>query len=222
MVDYLTELTIGFAADKELEASGRIAPKHENRMPAFEMGLTLCGGRDWANFSNGALTTHPGWGWDGGVSLLLNIMPRHNGKDSDITDASFFGSMHASALYDRFKMPYPSFSNPIYNQQKYGQCGFLFPVSLRANAYLSGLSIYLGAGGYYEHLLEAAFSSGTAPYDVYNSQWGWLWEIGLRVGRWDISAMSGYEMSRMLRANTVPAPDALLRWTRLNITRYLW
>lgn len=209
IVDYLTELVTAISQDDNYSASGRVAPKHQGHLPLFEASLSLGGGRNWVNFSHGAISTHPGWGWSGGADLLFNF--DHKG--------SAFFSLRSGVLYTQSKCPFPIASDLIYNSDTYKQTSFEIPLDLQLNFRVSSLQLYLLGGAYYRGICsdnknELSFNSGSVTFDPTN-RIGFEYGIGLRVGHWDLLSVSKHQ--RMAPNSCIKMPS-----TRVMLTYRFW
>lgn len=208
ITDYLADLAVTLSADPDFRSSGRVANKHKDKLPLIEIGLALDGGRDGLRFNNLALTTDYGWGWGGGASLLVNIN-RNTISGLDLK---------ASALYDRFWTPYLSESHTWDSYTCYHQQSIKVPLELQYRLIsISGQSLYIGLGAYYQHPIGHHFDETGLFRNIASNQWGWMWSFGARLGRWDLEAAFDYGIGSMM--DSTPTH---LRSTRAILTYWLW
>ena len=172
---FLTELTLQWATDRApLKASGKVAPKHRDHLPMFEIGPAAGFGTASLRYPNSSLKGRLG-------------LECHAGLDARLNFGSF--TLQGQALFNAAMMPNVDLSGTaadIFGQSSgETQTSLLIPVSAIWNATPEG-DVYLGAGINYRRLLNH-----TATYNA--DLWGVHWTFGFRLGRTTIAYMMLYQ-----------------------------
>ena len=191
---YISELTLRWATDKEkLEPSGKVAPKHEDRLPFFEIGPIAGLGTSSLRYPESALRGKTFFSGLVGVETLFN-----------------FGqfSLQAEALFNYAFMDKPNLDGTMFDvfdgRTQEIQTSLIVPVSLIWNAESSG-EFYIGAGINYRRLLNYT--------DIYqNNLWGVHWTFGTRMGRLGFSYMMLYQLDSYFNDPAMPDMTSLQRW----------
>lgn len=191
---YISELTLRWATDKEkLEPSGKVAPKHEDRRPFFEIG-------PMAGFGTSGLR-YPGSALRGKNFFSANV-----GVDTRFNFGKF--SLQAEAMFNIADMPKANLDGTVFDvfdgrSEEY-QKSLIVPVSLVWNAIQTG-EFYIGAGINYRRLLNYT--------DIYqNNLWGVHWTFGTRMGRLGFSYMMLYQLDSYFNDPAMPDMTSLQRW----------
>lgn len=172
---FLTELTLQWATDRApLKASGKVAPKHREHLPMFEIGPAAGFGTASLRYPNSSLKGRLG-------------LECHTGLDTRLNFGSF--TLQGQALFNAAMMPNVDLSGTAadifgHNSSE-TQTSLLIPVSAIWNATPEG-DVYLGAGINYRRLLNH-----TATYNA--DLWGVHWTFGFRLGRTTIAYMMLYQ-----------------------------
>lgn len=199
---YLADLTQALASRPEIEASGRLAPKHKGRQPLFQMGLDLGYNRMDVNFTDGALYTKSKLGWDGGVTAKFNL--------------NHF-AIQFGADYDRMRTLWPlcdSLSASL-TQSKVVKTNYItIPLILMfQSSSIGGMQFQLGVGGYYGLALDSK-----APFneDVY----GWNLLFGMQIGKWSLQIEPRYQINKQHFG--LPQEIGKMGSVVCRLSRYFW
>ena len=144
VTDYLTDLTLSVASDEGLSASGRVARKHENRMPAFEVGLSLASGNTRFRFPDASFIGKKGYTYGAGLSAQLSLgSSRRVGLRTEPT------FLKTSAFY-------PDETGIYSSSLKYKGSEILVPAQLVMQR--QDGAFYYGVGGYYDRRLKTSLA----------------------------------------------------------------
>ena len=156
----------GLSSDTELLASGKLAPKHDERIRPFQFGIKAGYGSASLDFSKGAVMSRTGFSWNAGVSAQANMESL---------------GLRVDALYESFSSSYPVASDLFNSEASFRQTAMTVPVQILAQLKDGATTTYLGAGAFYRRCLDCK-CSGTMPSAVCDSQYGWQFSFGLKLG----------------------------------------
>lgn len=166
VTDYLTDLTFELASDPGFAPSGRVARKHRDGLPIFEVGLSLGAGSSHFVFPDAAFIGKNGFSYGAGLSAQLNF--GHHSR---------FG-LKAEGIYARTSAQFPDAADVFSSSLKYKGGELFVPVGLVYQG--KGMErMYLGVGGYYNHRFSASLP---VQQTVRKDSFGVSAEFGLKVG----------------------------------------
>lgn len=208
IVNYLTDLIVEFSQDSQYAASGRVAPKHKSQVSPFELGINVRGGRNWAEFPKAGVLTNAGWGWGAGLSVAANLPTIGQTKNNFSILSGFY--------YDNINFQFPSHIDFVHPGSPFHQHNLLIPIELQFNLRFSTMAIHLGGGAYFGLLLfdnREQIPQTFASLLCTDNTYGFMWNLGLRIGQWDLTTTSMYQSGNK---------NLQLNGTRFGITYHLW
>lgn len=211
IVNYLTELAVRLSNEPTMVGSGKVAAKHSSKRPFMELGLNLSGGRSHITLPDLALSTDYGWGWNGGLSLSINPTKRSQG----VMDT--YWTLVSGVYYDRFWSPYPSNADFWNGPTRYQQQSINVPLVAKINIGTSSQYFYVGAGAYYQYMLGHSFEEDGLVRTINDHQFGWVFNIGMRMGKWDISSDYGHSLGSLMDVTKTS-----MSRRRFSVTYWLW
>ena len=188
--EYITDLTMNVASDPDFSGSGKVAAKHSFNNPMFEFGLyfSLVQGR--IDFYKSSIETKSLTGIAGGAMLQFN--------------QGNFG-LRAAGFYEQTPCRYPAAADYLDSKASYTQNALTFPVTLLVQNSGGPARVYLGAGGYYTHVLDYYGSSDAVIPQVDDSQWGWHLMVGMYLGHISIELSRRIPIGGLFTADDAPA-----------------
>lgn len=189
VTDYLADLSLEVASDESFASSGKVARKHRDGVPIFEVGLSLASGNARFKFPDASFDGKSAFAYGGGLSAQLNF-GRH----------SHFG-IKAEALYEQAKALYPDETDLYASSLDYRGSELRVPVQLILQSGGRG-SAFFGIGGYYGHRFKASIPvSQTVRADDY----GMAMEFGLKAGSFGFSSIWMSSMVPFFEAEGAPS-----------------
>lgn len=199
---YLTELTQALASRSDIEASGKLAPKHKGHLPLFQMGLDLGFNSMDVDFTDGAFFSKSKFGWDGGIKAKFNFS----------NAAIQFG-----AEYDRMRTMWPVCDNlsASLNKASVEKAQYLtIPLAIMwQSSSVGGVHFQLGVGGYYGLALGSK-----APFN--ENTYGWSFLYGMQIGKWELQVEGRNQINK--QSFGTPQKIGKMNSLAVNLTRYFW
>lgn len=168
---YIAGLTGKVASDPELASSGKVAAKHSDRLPAFEVGVKGSLTVSNCSFKTAKLQTFGEYGWNGGLSLQYN-------------HKAF--ALRVDALYERNRSPFPVSENVFGGSAVYRQQALTVPVLFMLQDHEGPVRTYVGLGGYYSRVMDWSCTK-PLPAELKPDQFGWDFALGTRMGHIDLA-----------------------------------
>lgn len=188
VTDYLSDLTLSLASDESFAASGRVARKHEDRMPAFEAGVSVAWGNTWFRFPDAAFEGKTGFSYGAGLSAQLSF------------GRSRKWGLRAEPTFLRAAAFYPDDANIYSSTLKYKGNEILVPAQLVYQR--QDGAFYLGAGGFYDHHLKTSLA---VDHTIKTDGYGVSGVIGVRAGGFGMEYMWLWPTSRFFEGNSAPS-----------------
>ena len=189
VTDYMAAFTLRAANQPGQLASGKVAPKHRDKVSPFNLGLSLGYNSAWLRFPDAAFNGKSRLGWHGGIAMQLNF------------NKTF--SLHSDILYTYTRSLFPNIDDLFNSSQKLTQQSVTIPLMLRLSVGDHSSSLYISAGGYYSYNLQSGFYYSEEPCRTH--QWGWGFDFGFRLGyNWDLRCMMLYQINPLFSDAQMP------------------
>ena len=167
---YVAALTLAAASDPPFAGTGRIAAKHMEHGRTFEMGVEGSIGGSRMMFSQGGLQgTRPAFSYAAGLVSRINFGP------------SKMLGLQLGALFESQQTMYPDFDDLFGHSFKYGQKALTVPALFLLQTE-GPVRVYLGAGGYYSHILSGGIKEFNGSMAPSANQGGLAFTAGLKIG----------------------------------------
>ena len=163
---YLGDFALTAASDTSFAASGRLARKHLDRAPLFQIGLSAALGAASLRFPSAAVTSFVGMDYSGGVTTRLNF--------------SNYG-LQLDALYEQSTSRFPALDEPLGHPQYFSQRSLTVPAYFLLKTGAGENYAFLGLGGYYSHVFSYSFSASDPGWAVSPDQGGLALNFGVKV-----------------------------------------
>lgn len=173
VTDCLVALVSTMASrETAMAATGKISPKHKNKLPVLEAGIVLGIGTNRLNFCNTAFITKPGVDAQVGLTGQLNFS-KHLGLQVD-------------ALFDRSTSKYPPQEDLLAGSLSYGQSSLLVPAQLKLILGNRTANFQVGLGGFYSYLLRSDLTDHEQGVTervriLPTDQYGLTWSLSVRL-----------------------------------------
>ena len=189
VTDYLSDLTLEVASDESFASSGKVARKHRNGSPIFEVGLNIDEGNTQLLFPKAGFDGKSAFTWGGGLSAQLNFSRKPN----------TFG-LKAEALYLQAKARYPDEANLYASALKYKGSELRVPVELIYQGGGTG-TLSLGFGGYYGWRFKTELPISQT---IRREDYGLSWEVGMKVGGTGLSLIWMSSLAPFFEGDAAP------------------
>lgn len=204
ITDYMAAFTLRAANQPGQLASGKVAPKHRDKVSPFNLGLSLGYNSAWLRFPDAAFNGKSRLGWHGGIAMQCNFNKTL--------------SLHSDILYTYTRSLFPNIDDLFNSSQKLTQQSVTIPLMLRLSVGDHSSSLYISAGGYYSYNLQSGFYYSEEPCRTH--QWGWGFDFGFRLGyNWDLRCMMLYQINPLF--NDAAMPRTLNTYSAFTLTYYL-
>lgn len=182
IVDFLSDFTLTVASDPAFAASGKVAPKHEDRTKPFEIGMMVAGGSTSMRFPDAKVTSDAASGYSAGLVWRINFKQI---------------GLQFNTLYEHQVSTFPSLDTSLGKAQKYSQNCITVPAYVIMRGSDASASAYIGMGGYYSYALRYEFSKTDPGVTVNPHQGGVAAVFGTQVGpvmlewsfRWQLNSL---------------------------------
>ena len=183
VTDYLADVTMRCATDKDFAPTGKISPIHSGKKKVLEIEPTV-------SLVNGNIA-FPKAGFDGKSRYGVNA-----GLMAQINFSSHF-ALETGAQYELFRAKFPDESDLFNAYLPYQQQSILVPANLLLKVGgAPGVDFFVGIGGFYGRVLSARFAEET-ELSIDPNQYGINWTIGFRIGKLKISGGRRYQLNPM-------------------------
>ena len=194
VTDYLVALTIAASQKEGVLASGHVARKHRD-LKGFEIGLAAGLGSSNLNFPEATVDGKSALGFSGGLMVQYNF--------------SRYIGLRLNAMYNYSHCPLPASGDAYGKGYGVEQHSLLVPLTLQLGVRESGTGIYFGFGFFYQHVFDGGFygdiPAGEPAYEVEKNPGGIAWNIGMRLGHWQLDGTWYYQLSDFFEtANGLP------------------
>lgn len=188
ITDYLSVISVKFASDEQLAASGKVAGKHRDGLPILEVGAFLALGNSSLSFPKAGFNGKQRFSYGGGVSAQLNF--GHH---------SHYG-LKADAIFEVAQALYPDESDPYASALKYKGNELRVPVQLIVQGGDNGRA-FAGVGGYYAHRFTTSLP---VSQTVRTDDFGIAAEFGMNVGGIGMSVQIMSSMMPFFQEDSAP------------------
>ena len=156
---YLSDLTATAASDPGLASSGRVARKHQDKIPLFEAGVVGSLGHTSMNFPSASLKTDNRMNYSAGLLGRLNFG---------------MAGLQVNALWEQASTRFPGLDQALGTPQTFTQRAVTVPAYLMIRFSESTSALYAGFGGYYSYAYSHSFSQEEPVGWMFNSNQGGL------------------------------------------------
>jgi hypothetical protein len=204
VTDYLADVTMRCATDKDFAPTGKISPIHSGKKKALEIEPTV-------SLVNGNIA-FPKAGFDGKSRYGVNA-----GLMVQVNLSSHF-AMETGAQYELLRAKFPDESDLFNAYLPYQQQSILVPANLLLKVGgAPGVDFFVGIGGFYGRVLSARFAE-EPELSIDPNQYGINWTIGFRIGKLKISGGRRYQLNPMFVNEG--APNAKLHTGNFSLGYY--
>ena len=204
VADYLADVTMRCATDKDFAPTGKISPIHSGKKKALEIEPTV-------SLVNGNIA-FPKAGFDGKSRYGVNA-----GLMVQVNFSSHF-AMETGAQYELLRAKFPDESDLFNAYLPYQQQSILVPANLLLKVGgAPGVDFFVGIGGFYGRVLSARFAE-EPELSIDPNQYGINWTIGFRIGKLKISGGRRYQLNPMFVNEG--APNAKLHTGNFSLGYY--
>ena len=183
VTDYLADVTMRCATDKDFAPTGKISPIHSGKKKVLEIEPTV-------SLVNGNIA-FPKAGFDGKSRYGVNA-----GLKAQINFSSHF-ALETGAQYELLRAKFPDESDLFNAYLPYQQQSILVPSNLLLKVGgAPGVDFFVGIGGFYGRVLSAQFAD-EPELSIDPNQYGINWTIGFRIGKLKISGGRRYQLNPM-------------------------
>ena len=178
ITDYMVDAVTAFANSPELESTGRVALKHQERHRTVEAGLLIGYGNSCLVFDEGGFNGMRQIGWHGGVAVRLNYKSL---------------ALQVEGLYDHSRSLFPSWYDPYGQAESFMQSSITVPFSVQLQTQQPMFGASVGVGGFYGRVLNTELADGKYPWEANPNQWGFQFNVSLRLGRFIVMLQDLYQ-----------------------------
>lgn len=204
VTDYLADVTMRCATDKDFAPTEKISPIHSGKKKVLEIEPTV-------SLVNGNIA-FPKAGFDGKSRYGVNA-----GLMVQVNFSSHF-AMETGAQYELLRAKFPDESDLFNAYLPYQQQSILVPANLLLKVGgAPGVDFFVGIGGFYGRVLSARFAE-EPELSIDPNQYGINWTIGFRIGKLKISGGRRYQLNPMFVNEG--APNAKLHTGNFSLGYY--
>ena len=204
VADYMADVTMRFATDKDFAPSGKISPIHSGKRKALEI-------EPMVSLVNGNIA-FPKAGFDGKSRYGVNA-----GLMAQLNLSTHF-TLETGAQYELLRAKMPDEGDLFDSYLPYRQQSILVPANLLVNiGGAPGVDAFVELGGFYGRVLTAELED--AHDNINPNQWGLNWAFGLRLGKVKISGGRRYQLNPFFIGDE-GLPDAKLRAGSFSVGYY--
>ena len=204
VTDYLADVTMRCATDKDFAPTGKISPIHSGKRKSFEISPTV-------SLVNGNIA-FPKAGFDGKSRYGVNA-----GLMAQVNLSSHF-ALESGVQYELLRAKCPDEGDLFDAYLPYRQQSVLVPANFLVNiGGAPGVDVFVGMGGFYGRVLTAELED--AHDNINPNQWGLSWTFGFRLGKVKISGSRRYQLNPFFIGDA-GLPDARLHAGNFTIGYY--
>ena len=176
VTDYLVQLVNAVASAKEpLMASGKVAYKHRDKLPALQFGIDVGLVDGHLNYGDAKLSSSARTGWTCGLNVRWNLAPHW----------ALQGGVH----YNDGRMNVVEPSNPLGDCRKAYERDVMVPVMLQLQSGMVMENLWFGIGGYYDRILSSRVWAQDVMSQIEPNQYGFAIGVGLSLSRATLQMM---------------------------------
>ena len=190
VTDYLSDLTVQIASDRNFASSGKVARKHQDGLSIVEGGAFLACGSTNLAFPNAGFDGKSKTSYGAGAFMQVNF-----GRHSHY-------AVKADVMYVRAKALYPDETNLYSSSLKYKGSELLVPVMLIAQGGQYAGSGFFGIGAYYGYRFGTSLP---VAHTISNNDFGLSTELGLKVGGLGLSVIILSSKTPFFSSGTAPS-----------------
>jgi hypothetical protein len=193
VTQYLTDITLRFAADEAFGPSGRVSFKHEKRSDnSVQAGLAAGFNNSHEHYPKAAFKGTGGFGWNGGVTLRANW--------------KYVGVL-ADVLYTSCTTPLPDADNLYGSKLRWKHQSLTVPVNIVFQTPRSQRSgAFIGAGAYYSHSFGSNIGELNEAWSSRQSEVGACWCFGFDIYNLTVKDTFLMGFGDSLNGNGAPSP----------------
>ena len=189
VTDYMAALTMRLANHEGSVTSGKVAPKHTNKVKPVNLGIGIGYNSAWLGFPDAAFTGKSRMGGQAGLAMQFNF--------------NNTWALHTNVVYTYTRTLYPDVNNLFNVSRELNQQTVTVPVMVRLNVGDRSSSVHISAGGYYSYQWNRKSFLGEETYRSH--QWGLGCGFGVRLGyNWDLSFMALYQVNHLFGGAGLP------------------
>jgi hypothetical protein len=204
VTDYMADVTMRCATDKDFAPSGKISPIHSGKRKTFEIMPTVSLVNGYMAFPKAGFNGKSRYGVNAGLMTQVNL----NSHFALVTGVQ----------YELLRAKYPDESNLFNASLPYRQQSVLVPLNLLVTiGGAPGMDFFVETGGFYGRVLSDDFA-GKPELSINPNQYGISWAFGFRLGKVKISGGRRYQLNPLF-VNT-DAPKTKLHTGNFTIGYY--
>ena len=189
ITDYLADVTLRCASDKNIVPSGKISPIHSGKEKTFRIGPSVSLLSANITFPDAGMNGKSQCGVDAGLMAQIRL-----GSNT---------ALEFGALYELLRAKYPNENGLFDSYLPYRQQSVVAPVQFLLKAGDAGMEVFVGFGGFYGRVLNSEIQGGPA-LEVDPNQYGIIWSIGAQLGKVKISGSRRYQLNPMFTGANDP------------------